>query len=244
MRPDELKLGAPLEIYINRDGYNYRVISKIEDATPDRIGVTLIASRTRVFQFLDTDVIDLVYRQDDKMWKWKNVKGFVIELEGSKLHAFAIEKEGEPFNRRNAFRLSFNEKIIIHHRVRDAIRLKRMRDMGALRSQMVLNYDKTLDAVKEDCYRWMDCDSFMRDISEYGAGFYCDDELEKGDEISFEFDSEFGMISCEGIIVRVKEDVKGYFDNYYGCRFTDTSKNLVKYLYETQRKRIKKNGRV
>lgn len=240
LKMEDIRLGAPLEIYINRDGYNYKVVSKIEDVQPNRIGVSLIASRTKIFRFLDTDIIDLVYRVEDKMWKWKSVRGDVAEIDGSMVHVFYLAAEAEPYNRRNSFRLSLDEKIIIHHRVRDPIKLRRLLDNGAIRSQSVLKFDKTLDAVKEDCYRFVDYDCFIKDISEEGAGFYCDDILEKGDEISFEFSTEFGMIACEALIVRTRQNNEGMFDNYYGCRFTQTSSNLVKFLYDTQRKLLKK----
>lgn len=240
MRPENLRLGAPLEIYINREGYNYKVVSKIEDVQPDRIGVSLIASRTKIFRFLETDVIDLVYRLEDKMWKWRNVRGDVAEIDGSMIHVFYLFSESEPYNRRNSFRLQMDEKVVIHHRVRDPIKLRKLIDNGAVRSQSVLKFDKTLDAVKEDYYRYVDYDCFMRDLSEEGAGFYCDEILEKGDEISFEFNTDFGMVSCEGIIVRTRQNSEGLFDNYYGCKFTETSGNLAKYLYDTQRKLLQK----
>ncbi|MBO4415938.1 MAG: hypothetical protein J5824_08175, partial [Lachnospiraceae bacterium] len=85
----QVKPGSLLEIYIRRDGYNYRVISKIEYVDENCIGVSPIASRTRLFEFLDTDTVDIVCKQDDNSWKWADVKPGLLTLDdGTKLHSF------------------------------------------------------------------------------------------------------------------------------------------------------------
>lgn len=241
MRISEMKIGKPIEIYINRDGYHYRVVSKIEDVTEDRICVTLIASRTRVFEFEPTDTVDIVYREDDRMWKWKNVAGSVVMLDDERFHAFTTKEEGESYNRRNAYRVYIGEKLILHYLVHDVKRLKDIADMDALHSQTVFNYDSGADVLKEDCFRYVDCDAFIKDISEVGAGIYANQKLEKGDEVTFEFDSDFGMISCKAAVVRRLDSYQSSFMYYYGCRFSETSRNLSKYIYEKQREQLKKS---
>lgn len=236
----EMKLGKPLEIYINRDGYHYKVVSKIEEVAQDHVSVTLIASRTRIFEFQSTDIVDIVYRDDERLWKWKNVTGGVITLDGEKFHSFTSKESGESFNRRSAFRVYVGERIVLHCLVHDLNRLSEIQDKEALHSQTVFNYDAGADVLTEDCYRYMDCDAVLKDISEVGAGIYTNQVMENGDEITFEYNTDFGLITCKAVVVRKLNSYQSSFMYYYGCRFTETSRNLTKYIYDMQRKQIKK----
>ncbi|MBP5330849.1 MAG: hypothetical protein J6Y89_03250, partial [Lachnospiraceae bacterium] len=112
----EVKPGSLLEIYIRRDGYNYRVISKVEYVDDEKIGVSPIASRTQLFRFLDTDVVDIVCKQDNNSWKWAGVKPGLMTLDdGTKLHCFTPPGQAETFNRRTTYRLEINREIMISY---------------------------------------------------------------------------------------------------------------------------------
>lgn len=241
MQIGEVKIGKPVEIYINRDGYHYRVVSKIEEVSEGRICVSLIASKSHVFQFLPTDIVDIVYRDDDRMWKWKSVIGGVTMLDDEQFHCFSTDEEGESYNRRNAYRVFIGEPLVLHYLVRDSKKLQGMEEKESLRSKTIFNYDSDADILKEDCFRYLDCDALMKDISEVGAGIYANQKLEAGDEVSFEFETEFGEISCNAVVVRRLDSRQSSFIYYYGCRFTETSRNLSKFIYDCQRKQIKKS---
>ncbi len=231
----EVRLGRPLEIYITREGFHYRVLSRIEYAEDGCVCVTLIASGKRVFQFLEDDVIDIVYQEQDKMWKWSAVRGAVVNVEGERMHGFFSDAPGENYNRRNAFRMYLGKELTIQYMVREKQKLKNMQEEEALASQTVYNYDKDADGLMEECFRWVECKAFLRDISEIGVGIYSNERFMPEDEISFQIESEFGPIECRASVVRMKEHVSGSFHNYYGCRFIETTRNLTKYLYEQQR---------
>lgn len=231
----EVRLGRPLEIYITREGYHYRIVSKIEYAEEGCVCVTLIANGKRVFQFLETDEVDIVYQEQDRMWKWSDVKGAVVSVEDERMHGFFAEGPGENYNRRNAFRLYFGKDLKIRYLVRDQQQLKSMQEKEALSSQIVYNYDSTKDGLLEECYRYVECKAFLRDISEVGVGLYANERFLPEDTIEFSIYSEFGPIDCKAVVVRMREHVNGSFKNYYGCRFIETSRNLTKYLYEQQR---------
>ena len=49
---ENIPLGRTLEIYIDREGYRYRLVSKVEEAKSNQVCVSLIASNGRAFQFL------------------------------------------------------------------------------------------------------------------------------------------------------------------------------------------------
>ncbi len=238
---NEMMIGRPLEIFVTREGYHYRVVSKIEHVSDGCACVTPIASKTRVFEFLETYKIDLVYREEEKMWKWRSVVGGMTEVSGQKLHCFYSEEEGESFNRRNAYRVFVGEKLVVEYLVYDAKHLRDFDLTQELHSEMVFNYDPDADAMRADCFRYVECRAVLKDISEDGAGLYMDQKLEPGDEITFDFQTkDFGVINCRARIVRRLESRQGSFRYYYGCRFKETSRNLSKYIYEMQRKQLRK----
>ncbi len=233
----DLRLGRPLEVYINRDGYNYRVISKIEYTEPGCVCVSLIAGGKRVFQFLETDIIDIVYQEQDRMWKWSNVKGAVVAVEEDKMHGFFSDEAGANYNRRNAFRMYLGKELLLRYKVTDKKRLQEAdeKDKEKQRHETYYKYDKKSDEIMGDRFKWIECLGFIRDISELGVGIYSNEKFMPDDEIAFEFVTDAGKIECRAIIVRMRDHVNGAFHNYYGCRFIETSRNLTKYLYEQQR---------
>ncbi len=118
MNVSDMKIGTLLEIYIRRDGYNYKVVSKVEYVDEQRVGVTPIASRTRLFRFKSSDVVDIVYRVDDKSWRWTKVKAGIATLkDGSKLHVFVPENPAEAYNKRTSYRLPMSRDIMMTYEV-------------------------------------------------------------------------------------------------------------------------------
>lgn len=214
----ETKIGKPIELNIRRDGYNYRVVSKIEDASEHQVCISLIASATRIFQFLDTDEVSIIYRNEDRMWKWTDVKGDIVEIDGETFHSLTSEKPGEVYNRRNAYRVSVNERMELQYKIIEPRPYVEM----------------------EECYRLEGCQAVLRDISEVGVGFFSNELLNLETEITFELQTKVGNIKCEGTIIRFFESRHGNYKYYYGCRLIETSRTLTKYIYEMQRLELQK----
>lgn len=213
-----MKIGKPLEVLIRREGYDYRIISKIEDVSKDRVCITLIASGKHIFQFLDTDEIDIVYRNNDRMWKWTKVSGDIAELEGEKFHCLRSSNNGVSYNRRDAYRVNLNEKIKLKHKM----------------------VEKHSDSESGSSYYNETCDAIIRDVSEVGVGFYSDELLLLEEIVAFDFHSFIGVITCKAVVVRFFESRHGSCRYYYGCRIIETNKYLTKYIYEMQRRELQK----
>lgn len=235
----ELKLGKQLEIFIKRDGYNYRIKSKIEDAIDGRVCVSLIASGNHVFEFLNTDEVDLVYQNEDRMWKWTNVKGGFTEIKGEMFHSFQSSEDGELYNRRNAFRVTMNQIVQIQYKdmkTQESASQEEDQTYSDLAKRLGLDIDSALEA----CYNIKTYEVLARDISEVGFGFYANEVFSLQDEIAFEFESSVGTVRCEGQIVRFFESSHGQYQYYYGCRLTQSNRTLIKYVYEMQRQEIRR----
>ncbi len=238
MNVSDMKIGTLLEIYIRRDGYNYKVVSKVEYVDEQRVGVTPIASRTRLFRFKSSDVVDIVYRVDDKSWRWTKVKAGIATLkDGSKLHVFVPENPAEAYNKRTSYRLPMSRDIMMTYEVMqvpdidDAEKAKNGRTPD-------LALDKTLYEISES-YKEFSCRAYLRDISEGGASVYANVELKKGDIVNFELPYGEETVRCRAIVVRrTAGDERSLFAYGYGLTYIETSSNYVYYLFSEQRKML------
>lgn len=221
MRLTEMKLGKSLEIHVDREGYRYRVVSKVEDVKADRVCVTLIATRSRVFRFIDTDKIDFIYKDEDRLWKWNNVKADIINLDGEDVHCFYTEKKGVIFNRRNTYRVFLGEETTI------------------------INYIPIIKQVSEteddiDLYDEEILPAFIKDISEDGMGIFVNKKLALKDFVGIEILTDVGKVICKGEVVRDSDEKEGIYKNFYGISFTESSKNIAQYIFYLQRKLLLK----
>lgn len=238
MNVSDMKIGTLLEIYIRRDGYNYKVVSKVEYVDDQRVGVTPIASRTRLFRFKSTDVVDIVYRIDDKSWKWSKVKAGIATLkDGSKLHVFVPDTPAESYNKRTSYRLPMARDIMMTYEVMQTPTIDEAERARNSRTPEIA-IDKTLFEISES-YRELSCRAYLRDISEGGASVYANVELKKGDIVSFELQYGEETVKCRAIVVRrTQGDDRSQYEFGYGLTYIETSSNYVYYLFSEQRKML------
>ncbi len=221
----DLKVGKSIEIFITRGQYRYHLVSKIEGTDTGRVYITAIASGNTVFKFKKTDVLEIVYKERERSWKWMDVKPGFGTLEGNPVHYFETYIEGENFNRRDTFRVQIMQKV-------QMIRftpIKQGADMEGFDMDI-----PAADLVEEGIKKSI-LNVVVKDISESGIGFYSPVEMKVGDRIRVYFESEFGDIICEGKIVRSVENIWKQYHLFYGCSFNKTDKNLAPYIYAQQR---------
>lgn len=226
MRLHELKLGKSVEIYVTREEYRLRLVSKIEDVQLDHIAVTLIVGGGRVFPFQEGDKIEILYKEQERLWKFSNVKAKVEKLDEDNVHCFYTNKEAENYNRRNAFRVYIGEETLFHW-------VKKGHDE-------LLHDNKTNILEIESPFLTKNCEGMIRDLSESGAGFYSDENLEEGACISFQLITEFGLIRCIGQVVRKARAQEGNYRYFYGIAFSEVSNIMSKYLFALQRLYLQK----
>ena len=110
---ENIALGKTMEIYVDRDGYRYRLVSKVEKTGVKKICLTAIMAGGRAFKFRPEDKIRLVYRSEDQMWEWLNVKAGLAKLDDEPVHYFEIVNKGQSFNRRQAYRVNIDADVEI-----------------------------------------------------------------------------------------------------------------------------------
>lgn len=227
----DIKAGRPIEIFINRQGYRYRLVSKIEEVGEDCIYISLIATRTKIFQFETTDKIDFVYRIDDRLWKWSGVRGTTGDLEGKTVHCLHTKKEGETYNRRNAFRVFMGIEVPMF--------------LFTLKPDIS---EETLEKIKrgkrivkeEDLYDIKKCTCLIKDLSENGIGFFANEAIDVKTNLSINIPSSFGTFHLKAEVIRAAEEHFKLYKNYYGCTITESEKGLTKFIFDLQRKQLYK----
>lgn len=234
MRLQEIKIGSVIEIQISKGGSEYKTVSKVEYTDDRFVGVTPIASVHGLFRFTEEDIVDIIYHEGDRYWKWNRVKaGIARRRDGSRLHVFSSEEDGADFNRRTQFRFEIGEVIKMKYEVlKDNSKEPQLNDKtpGA-------NLDNVFLMLNEQ-YEEIECKGYLKDLSEGGASVESDVKLSRGVFVSFSIDSEVGPVFLRGVILRVIEDKHGYFDYTYGVSFVETSKNYMRYFYLQQRKQL------
>ena len=229
MKLSDIKIGSVIEILITRGGSEYKTNSKVEYCDERFTGVSPIASVHGLFRFTEEDIVDIIYHEGDRYWKWEHVKaGVARRRDGSRLHVFSSGAEGsapEEFS-------EINERYEF---------LKNDKDQELNDMTPVSNLDSMFLMLDEQ-YEEIECKGYLKDLSEGGASVESDVKLSKGVFVSFKIDSEVGPVFLRGVILRVIEDKHGYFDYTYGVSFVETSKNYMRYFYLQQRKLLYENN--
>lgn len=237
MKLSDIKIGSVIEILITRGGSEYKTNSKVEYCDERFTGVSPIASVHGLFRFTEEDIVDIIYHEGDRYWKWEHVKaGVARRRDGSRLHVFSSGEDGSGFNRRTQFRFEIGEVINMRYEV-----LKNDKDQELNDMTPVSNLDSMFLMLDEQ-YEEIECKGYLKDLSEGGALVESDVKLSKGVFVSFKIDSEVGPVFLRGVILRVIEDKHGYFDYTYGVSFVETSKNYMRYFYLQQRKLLYENN--
>ena len=237
MKLSDIKIGSVIEILITRGGSEYKTNSKVEYCDERFTGVSPIASVHGLFRFTEEDIVDIIYHEGDRYWKWEHVKaGVARRRDGSRLHVFSSGEDGSGFNRRTQFRFEIGEVINMRYEV-----LKNDKDQELNDMTPVSNLDSMFLMLDEQ-YEEIECKGYLKDLSEGGASVESDVKLSKGVFVSFKIDSEVGPVFLRGVILRVIEDKHGYFDYTYGVSFVETSKNYMRYFYLQQRKLLYENN--
>lgn len=249
---ENISLGKTLEIYVDREGYLYRLVSKVEDTNKRRVCVSLIAASGRAFRFRPEDDIRIVYRDEEHMWEWTEVKGGVGKLEGSPVHYFEITNAGRSYNRRSAYRVNLSEEVMIGYYQVPGIR-KKLSILPAAIEEKRLDLEERLwrgepvtEAEKEEIPDPKFVRGIVKDVSETGIGFYSDFEFDTEDGIFLDIPSaSYGNLAVRANVIR-KDELRLQGDNfrykfYYGCVFSQTDKRLIKMIYEVQREMLKRH---
>lgn len=237
---EKIPLGKTLEIFVDREEYRYRLISKVEDANEFRVCVTAIASSGRFFMFLPEDRIRIVYRDQNSMWEWDNVRAGLAKLEGFPVHYFQITDKGRTFNRRNAYRVQLLEEVMLGY-YRIPGRSGKYFEVPQIPADLFESKEEEEVWIRK-ASQSVFVKGMIKDVSENGVGIYSDERLEIGDGIFFDIPSTYGNLPVKASVVRKNEmrSVDSRFNYYYGCALVQSNRKLLHYIYDLQREILKK----
>lgn len=216
MQIKDMLVGKKLEVMVDRDGYHYRFLSKVEGTAENAVAVTLIAAQGRMFHFTDTDDVSLLYRGTERMWKWEHVKPGVAKLDGAPVHTFFSKVPGQVYNRRESFRVQIGESLLMRR---------------------IISVEEENDEIIEKDIKF---DALLSDLSVNGAGLYANEDMEIGTTIVFDMPTNIGILTCRGEVVRKSDVSNKPFQYFYGCDFTVVRKEMERYLFERQRLMLQK----
>lgn len=236
MRMEGMKVGKGLDVFITREGYKYHLVSKVEKAENNKVFISLIASGKRIFRFLNTDEIEIIYRDGDRMWKWTHVKGGITKLDGEDVHFLQSNKDGISYNRRDAFRVPVNREVnlLVYTPKADEEQTESTESDKKWSSYRYQECDE-FSGLEMELYNRQVIPVFLKDLSEGGMGIYSKFPLKEGTTVVLDFMTEMGKMLCKGEIIRSSSGNFGKYSLLYGCEFSQVDKNLGKYLFKLQR---------
>lgn len=223
-----------MEIFVDREGYRYRLTSKVEYVDERKICVTLIAAHGRIFNFVPEDLISVVYKDSETMWQWDNCKAGIVKLEGALTHCFMTSDNGKTFNRRNAYRVNLDVETMF------GFYLNAKTGLRVSERQYPDVDDPDFASYKEQIPEFVS--GFIRDVSETGINICLNIDLKVDDALFFNIPSKLGDLKARAQVIRKEEiTTKGSKYSYsYGCVFQQTDKKLITYIYDIQREMLKK----
>lgn len=231
---ENIPLGRTIAIYVDREGYRYRLTSKVEYTDKKKICVTLIAAMGRAFKFIPEDKISIVYRDSEKMWEWENCRAGIAKMDDSLIHFFEIRDKGKSFNRRSAYRVNLDTDTMFGFYL-DAKTGLKVSEMPYVDVD-----DPKFASYKTPVPEFVQ--GIVKDVSENGINIYLNIKLKTDDALFFNIPSKFGLLKARAQVVRESEiTTKGSKYAYsYGCVFLQTDKRLIKYIYDIQRENLKR----
>lgn len=262
---ENVPLGRTMEVHVIREGYHYRLISKVEDVNAHRVCMTAIASNGRFFPFKPEDKIRLVYRDQETMWEWNRVKVTLAKLDNIPVHYFEVRDKGRSINRRDAYRVKILKETLIGFYTVPG-KPQKYADVPLLsQEEEKLKIEENMNKAKEwerflpkggklSKEEWARLrpviekptrvPGMVRDISESGAGIFCNVLFEPGDGIFLAIPSSYGNLSIQAQIVRRSKLKEGHsqFAYYYGCGIIKSDQRLLRYIYDVQREMLKKQS--
>lgn len=236
---EKIPVGKTLEIFVDREEYRYRMVSKVEDTNAQRVCVTALTSNGRYFQFMTGDRIRIVYRDQEVMWEWDRVDAGLAKVDNTAVHYFVIKDKGKTFNRRNAYRVKLLEDVKMHYYTipERAKKYSDIPDVSHLTEDFEEGFLEELSTPKS--FKGM-----IKDVSENGVGIYSDSVLEIEDGIYFDLSTPHGELEMKAMVVRKTKatNQSSKYKYYYGCVLTQSDRRLLRYIFDLQREFLKKHN--
>ena len=234
MEVKNLELGKKLEITVEREGRLFHLSSDVIAVKNNIICVSLILGQYgEPFRFRPGDKVQVTYRNDERLWRWKNVRPGLARLEGERVHVLVVQDvKGESFNRREVYRVVIGEEAMIERKVPDFAGIRKYRQAHpAIRDISQL-------ADVESCYKTIRIPGVVKDISETGIGLYSQEKLPEDAQLSVALNTPCGDITCFCIPVRSSIEESGHYKYFYGCRITSVGSDIAKIVNALQRRQL------
>ena len=234
MEISEFKVGKSIEVDVERDDMIYHHKSKIEGVVDKSVYITpILNKRGDAFNFMDGDKVTFVYRMGEKLWRWNAVKAGRGLYEGDSLQVLTVSvKEGEAFNRREAFRVFFGVDTKVRRHVLDMEKTREYR----LAHPEIRDINDLLAI--DECYKDIVIPVTLKDVSINGVGIFSKEKIPEQSELSIMIPTEYGIIQAVCTPVRTFLDYESDYKYFYGCKILKVSANISRILVSLQRRQM------
>ncbi len=114
MHIDEIAVGGSIEIEVVLTGKALNFKSEVVLIKHHSILINSIKFNDQTVGFSDKYKINFLYKHEGKLYKWENVSIKLVRYDGGIYHKIDLAGEGQPYNRREYFRLYIGEEMPIY----------------------------------------------------------------------------------------------------------------------------------
>jgi c-di-GMP-binding flagellar brake protein YcgR len=111
---DEIAVGGSIEIEVVLTGKALNFKSEVVLIKHHSILINSIKFNDQTVGFSDKYKINFLYKHEGKLYKWENVSIKLVRYDGGIYHKIDLAGEGQPYNRREYFRLYIGEEMPIY----------------------------------------------------------------------------------------------------------------------------------
>lgn len=111
---DEIPIGASIEIEVRFCGRSMSFNSEVLLLHNNSIFINPIKVNERTIGFNDKCRINLIVKNEGKVFLWENVEARLVKYSGNIYHRISMQGEGKPYNRREAYRMYIGEDMPVY----------------------------------------------------------------------------------------------------------------------------------
>ena len=114
MQIDEISKGGKIELEIKVKAKSMFFQSTILLTKNNSILISPIKINEQTLGFSDKYIVNLIYKMEDKLYLWENVKVTLVKYNDAIFHRIELDGEGTSYNRRSAYRIYIGENMSLH----------------------------------------------------------------------------------------------------------------------------------
>ena len=111
----DIVIGDNIEVEVKIQGHTMSFTSQVVMIIDDILLISPIKSDDQTVGFSENCVVSVLYNLNGRIYRWKDIDLKLIKYDGLIYHSTVLEGKGQPYNRRNAYRLYLGMEMLLYY---------------------------------------------------------------------------------------------------------------------------------